>query len=520
VARWLLESIAAGVKGGDISVSCAARAFGLSRSQIYRQIQAEERPGEDGVRFTVRERDIAFQVAAVLMAGMSKKKKRTMATHDAIQELVILGAITKGEMSVSRANRLMKHLGISARYMRRPGPCVSLQALGPNHLHEADFTQAAFVYLDNLTVRWQKELTKKTPRQPIQLGIVTDHYSRAILCARAYPSRAENAADTLRLLYDAWNPKLGTSGLPHGVPWLLYTDQGPGFTAGSTHALCKALYCDISHHEPGRSQATGLAENTIKRLTTFQHILKSRLCRGVSIDIERLNGMMQEWVIDQNALPHPEFTGTTRAQVWQQIQDDDIRRCPPWDVFVKLSAYREHHRTVERYGTVLFDKLRYYVGTDYVGHKVWAYQGPNNGIYVEIPGKGVVGPIRSGMPRTAIGTYAHIPLTNWEKNLNEVREVRGKLGYTPDDVDYHRMSDEVFPPREGRPIVDDKGESERFYTSVFEAKSALADSVDLGSLTEEIMEEIERTLEDRADPAGCIPTTVVDEIARLVAEVH
>jgi hypothetical protein len=91
------------------------------------------------------------------------------------------------------------------------------------------------------------------------------------------------------------------------------------------------------------------------------------------------------------------------------------------------------------------------------------------------------------------------------------------MGYVPDDVEYGRRTDEVFLPREGRQIVDDKGESERFYSSVFEAKSALADSVDLASLTDEVLGEIDRTLEDRADEAGCIPTTVVDQIAALVA---
>jgi len=525
-ARWLLETIACEIDSGALTVQEAVEKHQVSRSAIYRYLQQCRAPGEQRVKYTPHEYRLALAVSAVILRAMSKKKKRTIPTHLAITELVRLGHMQtddtgRPELSVRRANQLLKALGISARHMRNPSPCVRLQAAGPNHVHEADFTEAAFVYLDNLTVRFHRELTKKKKpahRTKILLGVVKDHFSRAILAARAYPAKAEGTRETMQLLHDAWSPKLGTSGLPHGLPWNLYTDQGPGFTSRTAKTACKALFISLDPHSPGNPRATGLAEGTIKSLTTFQHLLKARMCQGVSIDLDQLNAWMQEWAIDQNTLPHPMTKGTTRVQAWQNIVDDDIRRCPPWDVFCKLGAYRDEPRKVASDGTIKLDSTHYAVGTEHHGRFVYPYKGPDNKVYVEIPGQGITGPLQPGVPLVAFGTFKPPPLTTSEKRLREVRQVaEDELGYTPDDVEYQRRTDEVWLPREGRKVVDDAGSSDRFYASVFEAKSALADTVDLGSLPHEVVEEIERTLEDRADKAGLISTAVVDEIAGLVS---
>ena len=506
------------IESGSTTVAEASRRTGLSSGRIYRALHQSESATPEPIRYSDRERELAVSCAAVILRSMSRIKKRAIPTHLALHELVRLGHMQEGELSVSRANRLLVALEISADHMRKPSPCVRLQANGPNHLHQADFTEAAFVYLDNLSVRYHTEISHKPkPRRKVLLGVVKDHYSRAILAARAYEALGENTESTLHLLYDAWCPKLGTSGLPHGLPWNFYTDRGPGFLSKPVKTLLKSLYVTGDTHFPSNPRATGLAENTIKQVTTFQHLLKARLCQGVSVNLDQLNAWMQEWAIDQNNLDHPELHGTTRAQVWQQIQDDDIRRCPPWNVFIKLSATRDEPRRVTEYGTVRFDNQQYQVGVEHRGHLVYAYRGPDAAVYVEIPGKGVIGPVRSGMPTVNYGTFRAPPLTRTEINLREVAHQAEVMGYVPDDVEYGRRTDEVFLPREGRQIVDDKGESERFYSSVFEAKSALADSVDLASLTDEVLGEIDRTLEDRADACGLIPTTVVDQIAALVS---
>ena len=526
MAKWLLDDIVRRIESGTITVAQASERTGLSRGRIYHALK-QSAAAEEPVQYSPRERDLAVSCAAVILRSMSRIKKRAIPTHMALDELVRLGVMEAGELSVSRANRLLVALEISADHMRKPSPCVRLQALGPNHLHQADFTEAAFVYLDNLSVRYQTEISKKPkPRRKILLGVVKDHYSRAILAARAYEALGENTADTLRLLYDAWCPKLGTSGLPHGLPWNFYTDRGPGFISHPVKTLLKSLYVTPDSHFPSNPRATGLAENTIKQVTTFQHLLKARLCMGVSIDLEHLNAWMQEWAIDQNAREHPELKGVTRAQVWQQIADDEIRRCPPWNVFVKLSATRDEARKVTEYGTVKFEGQQFSVGVEHRGHWVYAYRGPDKAVYVEIPGKGVVGPVRSGIPTVNYGTFKAPPLTRTEIHLREVAQRADTLGMVPDDVEYQRKTDEVFMPREGVPMTDDKGESkhfyegadERFYSSMFEAKSALADLIDLGGLSDIYREEIERVLEDKADKAGCIPTEVVDRIAELVAE--
>ncbi|MCX7731600.1 MAG: transposase family protein [candidate division WOR-3 bacterium] len=492
----------------------------IPRSTIHNYLK------QYNIKPTPREHDIAFAAAAVLLRSMSKVKKRTISTPMALKELERLGYIQPGEISVSRLNELLRYYRITPKDMRASSPCVRLQTTGPNVLHQADFTEAPFVYLDNLTVRYHSEISKKKPshRQKIIIGVVRDHFSRCFLAACAYPALAENTELAIRLCYDAWSPKLGISGLPHGLPWILYTDQGPGFKSQPFITLLKNLYITIEHHSPANPRATGLAETGIRSLSQFLLLLRSRLCQGVSLSLEQLNAWMQEWIIDENSRKHPQIPDMTRTQVWQTILDEDIRRCPPWEIFIKLSATRDEPRKVTPYGTIKYNNREYHVGTEYVGRFVYPYEGVDGKIYVDIPDKGIIGPINPGVPTVLFGTYAPPPYTESERNLQEVRRIAQELGYTPDDVEYERQTDECFLPREGRPIIDDKGSSEKYYpgssekyyASVLEAKSALADLIDLSAFPWEIQEEIQRTLEDRADKAGCVPVSVVNEIVNII----
>jgi len=513
--KTLLNNLAETAQIQNIPISEIARIYRIPSRKVYRFIQRIQ-----NIRNLIckpSEKDYVFKIAAFVYKCMSKKKFRSVSTEIAIKEVERIRAIPKNSISISRANELMDYFGISRQFFKLAGPCVRMTASGPNHLHQADFTVAQMFYLHNLRVKFHSEYTKKEPKRKIMLGVLKDHFSQCIF-AKAYEMLAESSIGVIQFLYDAWSPKLGPGFPFHGLPWDFYTDAGPGWKSKAARELYKALFISWKPHSPGNPRATGSAEKAIDSCITFEKIIKGRLSQGTNISLERFNQMLFEYCIDLNNKPNTNFTKFKRFEIWQQIKDDDIRRCPPWEIFLKLTATEDEPRRVTPYGTIKYQGQEYFIGTDYVHKMVYPYPGIHGELFAKIPEHGVVGPLKLGIPFVQFGAEYKAPaLTSWEKNIREVKAIAKDLGFSPDDIDYERQTDEVYIPREGRPVINEP--SERFFTSIYEVKSYLADSIDFDSLSPEIIAKIDEVIEANSDSCGFIPISIVDKILKIISNI-
>uniref|UniRef100_A0A7C6A8B5 Integrase catalytic domain-containing protein n=1 Tax=candidate division WOR-3 bacterium TaxID=2052148 RepID=A0A7C6A8B5_UNCW3 len=465
------------------------------------------------LNFTPQEKDYVFKIAAFIYRAMSKIKFRSVSTEIAIRELERIRVIPKGAISVSRANELMNYFGISQRFFKLPRPCIRMTTVGPNYLHQADFTVSQMFYLHNMQIKFHSEYAKKQPKRKVMMGVLKDHFSQCIF-AKAYEMVAESSIGVIQFLYDAWSPKLGPGFPFHGLPWNLYTDAGPGWKSKAARELYKALFISWKPHSPGNARATGSVEKGIDSCITFEKIIKGRLSAGANISLERFNQMLFEYCIDLNNKPHTYFTKLKRFEIWQQIKDEDIRCCPPWEIFLKLTATEDEPRRVTPYGTIKYQGKEYYIGTDFVHQIVYPYLGLEGELYVKIPNYGIVGPLKPGIPFVQFGEYKTPQLTTWEKNIQAVKAIAQELGFSPDDIDYERQSDDVYIPREGRPVIEP--ESERFFTSIYEVKSYLADSIDFDLLPQDIIAKIDEVIEANTDAKGFIPISIVEKILKII----
>lgn len=514
--NWLMHNI----NNSNAKPSDIARIYKIPKSVIYRKLQKLNKIPKQCL-ITKEEDVLARKIAAFILRCMSKKKFRSVPTEIAIKELERIKAIPKNSISISRANELMRYLGISKEFFKLASPCIRMKTTGPNMLHQADFTVSQMFYLDNIRVRHHSEYTKREPRRKIMIGAVKDHFSQCIY-AQGYEMQAESTEAVIRFLHDGWSDKSSISFPFHGLPWQLYTDAGPGWKSRPAQQLYKSLYITWKPHSPGNPRATGSIEKAIDGLITFEKIMKGRLCTGANLSLADFNRMLFEYCIDLNNKPHTVFTKQKRFEVWQQIKDEDIRQCPPIDVFVKLTATDDEPRKVTPYGTIKYKGKEYFVGTNWVHRFIYPYVDLHKQLYAKIPNYGIVGPLNESIPAVIFGTeFQAPPLTDWEKNIRQVKEVAEQLGFTPDDIEYERRTDEMYVPRAGREVVrgrsdPNKQAEAKSFANIYEAKSYLADTIDFDNLDDEIRCQIDEILDSNTDETGSIPITVVDEIIKIV----
>ena len=86
--------------------------------------------------------EILQRIAAIQRASLSLRKGVVMPAEDAINIAEDSGWIDKGALSPSYFNRWLRDQDASRRDQIKPEPHIELRSLGPNHVHQVDFSLA------------------------------------------------------------------------------------------------------------------------------------------------------------------------------------------------------------------------------------------------------------------------------------------------------------------------------------------------------------------------------------------
>lgn len=434
-------------------VQQVAQRYGTSRATVYRRLAAYEgRQAE--LRVTEDERRWGMEIAGYLRLTMNQKGIAP-ATHTAIAELARLGKIPAGCLSRQRADLVLASLGLTKAKQRSPKPCVRLTAPGPNTWGQADATVASAYYLENMWLGHASEYRKNSPvRTKVLLCSYVDVFSGCVF-ARMYEAIGESAEVVVQFMHEAWREKPDLGFPMHGLPWALYTDQGPAWKAKHVQTLLDSCLIDWHGHLPGNARATGLVERRFLDTARFEAMLRGRLAFGHKVHIDEVNSWLHEWCVEQNNRPHVLDHSKTRFEAWSTIKDEEIRRAPAWDNWVHLTAVGENRRKVNAYMAVSVSGSEYYLGIpDLVGEYVDVYQGVDGQLYVRHHEK-VYGPLKAGVPVNVLGIDARrAPLSEGERNLREAVRAVSDIGMRPIDVAFVRGEKaDIFLPRSGREVA-------------------------------------------------------------------
>ena len=281
--------------------------------------------------------------------------KWMLSCKDAIEMLVEDGKLST-RLSPERIGQLLRERGLHPKQLAAPAPAVRMRTEHVNALWEIDASvcvlyrtpKGELLLLEEDGVHYKNKLDNYTRvmNDLLVRYVGTEHASGAI-GVRFYQGgeTTENALDFLMWLMTQRHDLEGRAMPPHGVPFMLYTDQGSAFKSAPFTNFCSALDIHLQHHKPRNSRATGQVENA---QNLVERGLESRLrfLDPATITMDRLQGLGELWMHAYNGTRRHSRHNMTRYAAWSLIESQHLRIAPPMDVLRALPATMAKTRKV------------------------------------------------------------------------------------------------------------------------------------------------------------------------------
>lgn len=279
--------------------------------------------------------------------------KNMITVEEAVNMLYDAGKLAT-RLSASHVARLLRQRGLDVKSLAAPSAHVRMR-------------------VEHINAAWQMDASRcvlyKTPKgellllqegvhyknKPEHLLAVMDKVLTRFVCVdvashaiavRFYigGESAENALDFLMWCMTQRHDAQGRAMPLHGVPFLLYNDQGMLKDAASRN-FCSAMGIRQQWHEAGNARATGsveVAQNIVERG------LESRLryLDPATITMARLNALGELWMHGYNGAHRHGRHGMTRYAAWSTITSQHLREAPPMEVMRELPVSLAQTRTV------------------------------------------------------------------------------------------------------------------------------------------------------------------------------
>jgi transposase InsO family protein len=265
-------------------------------------------------------------------------------------------------LSESAIRRGLQLHGLGSADMGAESPACRLSSPHPNWCWQVDASVSRQFYLadSGTEVMDQRTYYRNKPQNFVKINerriwryAITDHCSGCIEVF--YVQGAESSANAVAALIHAMTKRpLGTM---HGVPKIVMSDPGSGFTAAPTKNLLAALGIRFIQNQQGNSRAKGQVENGNYIIEThFEAALK---LRAPVTSIAEINGLAQEWARAYNATAMHSRTGLTRLAGFLRITPDQLVLAPPVATLQALTNSNPKQCTVRdtliRFGGKVYD---------------------------------------------------------------------------------------------------------------------------------------------------------------------
>lgn len=302
-----------------------AATYGVSAATLSRALNdvgvRSHRRSDAGVRRKTVPDDVLHQIAAIQRGSLSLRKGVVMPAEDAINIAEDSGRVERGALTPSYFNGWLRSNNASRREQGKPEPHTDLRSLGPNHVHQVDFSLAVNwkVFQDGRPQYEHLIYKNKLPAagQPRLLRLILVDHATGCFFAHYTCSTGETVQALLEGLYYAWSEKrIADQSVKQiypfrGVPQILMADRGSANQAGITASLMQRLNVRLNICEGARSK--GAVE--VCHGWWEQHF-ESRLRLQRPQSVEQLN----EWAVDfaarQCARAVHTRHGSARSTIW------------------------------------------------------------------------------------------------------------------------------------------------------------------------------------------------------------
>lgn len=214
----------------------ASNLYGVSESTLYRQLSQVKKPksvqrNDAGCpRIIPEEKMMQYcELIAALKIRTTNKNGRHISTVTALEMLESTGIeseygfikVPKGLLNKATVNRYLTLYGLDKSNLIKNAPAVRFQAKHSNECWQFDLSPSDLKSVDEPV--WYD----KSKGLPILMlySIVDD---RSGVCYQQYRNvHGEDAGNALRFLFDAMSPKDDPDIPFHGIPSVIYLDNGP-----------------------------------------------------------------------------------------------------------------------------------------------------------------------------------------------------------------------------------------------------------------------------------------------------
>ncbi|WOI47718.1 transposase family protein [Acidovorax sp. BLS4] len=267
-------------------------------------------------------------------------------------------------LSASRVGCLLRERGMQGRSLAAPTPHVRMRTEHVNAVWQIDASvcvlyktpkgELLLLEEDGVHYKNKPDNLKRVMDQLLVRFVGTEHASNAI-AVRFYSGgeTTENALDFLMWMMTQRNDAAGQSMPLHGVPYMLYTDQGGCFKSAAFRNFCGAMDIRQQWHAPRNSRATGQAEVS-QNITERGLESRLRFLDPATITVARLNAMGELWMHSRNGTRKHSRHGMTPYAAWSTIGTEHLRVAPDMDIMRELPVSLAQPRQVSGGMTVSF----------------------------------------------------------------------------------------------------------------------------------------------------------------------
>ncbi|MBI5815913.1 MAG: DDE-type integrase/transposase/recombinase [Nitrospinae bacterium] len=336
---------------GDYVARCA-EVYRVSVKTIYRILNAHGKGSgrTRAKRGSAISDETAKRCFALLSASRRRNNQVLGATPDAVRILEQNG-LAVGGMSAGAWNRRLRELGLTARGLKAEKAYRPIYTDHPNELWLTDATPCVMYFLaDGGAVRANRDFTIEVSRKPEDMRKVrehliryamVDHTSGAFFFQYVYAA-GENTNDVMNFIYQAMAAKDDSRFPFRGVPRFLWTDPGSAFKNAIITNLCENLDVTLTHHLPGNPRAKGAVETINNWLTRW---FEAWLALKTPASLVQLNAWAFDFCVWKNAQNC--FRGSlARTALWMTITQEQLRECPPKEIFGRLAATEPVRRRI------------------------------------------------------------------------------------------------------------------------------------------------------------------------------
>lgn len=493
-----------------------ASLYGVSAETVYRALRQGYKP--KGVRRADQgkprklprvELNKYCEVIAALKVRTTNKKGRHVSTVRALEILEKYGIETPqgllkvepGVLNKTMVNRYLKIFGYDQTTLSCQPPSVRFQAEFSNACWQFDMSPSDLKHVEKPL--WIEE-GRGAPTLML-FSLVDDRSGAAYTEYRCV--YGEDAESALRFLYNGMAAKELDGLILHGIPEMIYMDNGPVAKSNVFKRVMEQLGVQVNTHLPAEKDGrrkTARSKGKVERpFRTVKEVHETLYHFHKPENEAEANLWLQQYVVNYNQRNH-RTEDHSRAEDWlSNLPATGLHEMCTWDRYCSFAREPER-RLVGSDARVKVDGTEYEVSPDLAGQTVILWWGLfDNELFVEYEGTRS-GPYHQVSGPIPLNKYRKFKKTPSEQRADRIEELANKLGLPRGAITGEpELAKAVEKAGSRKPTVpfpaDGQGDAAVFPNAIL-AKRAIAQyfGKPLGSLPEEdvsfITQVLERTL--------------------------